>query len=1053
MKRHWFTFVILFGMLTVPLILAAEPFLPTNPGKFPYPASNYDEPYRPQFHYTAQGGYLNDINGVWYINGIYHVSYQAYPYSLDMGPRGWGHATSLDMLHWSQQPVMLDPEVNAPGDCWSGSAIVDTNNTSGFKTGENPPLVAIYTATSKGTCLAYSNDLGNTWVAYSGNPVLIGGSSYNPNYRDPHVFWYAPTSKWVCVFMENGYAFYTSPDLKIWTKESTFNWGWECPDMFELAVDGGATKKWVLVAGDAQYRIGTFNGKTFVADTGGPYYMVNNSGIGAGFYAAQSFFRNNFPSDRVIQMGWMSGLGSGSTSPWTHNSSFPCEVKLKTFPEGVRAARLPISEISSLYGTTQTWGNQTLKSGQNLFAGNLSKCFDVEVVFDVTGTTASTISFQFANRVATYDLKNKTLFGYTLKPINNQVKIRFLVDWGELEAFGNDGQYSYAENFKFSPANSSISMTANGNISLVSARFSTVNRTWQGTACNKYTDDADSETLYHGTWGIGKGESGYYNGTCHYSKVVNDYVQYAFNGTQIAWYGLKNNDLGMAAVYIDSVLMADDIDCYSTSRMSQLLFSKTGLSNGNHILKLVVKGTKNTASSGTSIVHDYFGFIGAPLLPTAVDDTVESTVYNGTWSTITNDTAFYSYTGHQCNSANGYIQYSFKGPQVYWYGLTNVDLGMAAVYIDGELASDTIDCYSTTRAVKLLFSKTYLSNGNHTIRVVVKGTRNAASSGTAIVHDYFDFPEVPPTIIDDASASTTYNGAWTSAGDLIYWNGTCHYSSTVNGYFQITFTGTDISWYGLKNNDLGKAAVYIDGTLAVDNIDCYSTTREVIKLFSKTGLSAGTHTIKVVVKGIKNASSSGTALVHDYFMVPYTTTIATIGNLTFGSVVKDSIASKIITIKNTGNTLLVVNNIVLPDGFSADWTNGEIAEQKEQKVNITFSPKEIKDYDGILKIKSNADSGVDSMTINGSGATIVAINVTKETDVKCYPNPVQNSLTITTEGLSSLEISDITGKILIKKKMANTMETIDMSDYSSGIFILKVTTAKGGFLVQKIIKN
>lgn len=600
MQRLFFITIICF--VFSPQLRAQTQFLPTN----------YDEPYRGQYHFSQQSGWMNDINGIWFYKGIYNLTYQAYVNGLDGGPKSWGRATSSDMLHWTQQANALDPEVNVPGDCWSGSIVVDTNNTSGFQSGSNPPMVVIYTATKMGTCIAYSNDLGVTWVAYSANPVNIGGTSYNPNFRDPHVFWHEPSSKWVCAFYENGTTFYSSTDLKTWEKESNFNWGYECPDFFELKVDGGDTKKWVLLDASGQYFIGSFNGKTFLPDAGGPYPMVHNAGIGGGFYASQTFYKNTFPDDRVVQMGWMSGMGPGSTSPWTHNSTIPCEIKLQTYAEGVRIARNPISEITSLYDTTQYWENQTITSGINLFAGKLAKCYDLEVVVDVSGTTASSISFQLANRLVTYDLQNNSLLGHPLNPINNQVKIRFLVDWGELEAFGNDGQYSYAENFKFSPSNSSISMTANGNVALVSARYSRVERTWPGTACNAYADDANAGNTYKGNWLTLTGESGYYETTCHVATSANAYVEYAFSGTHVSWFGLKNNDLGMATVYIDGTLVADDIDCYSNIRITQQLFSESDLASGSHTIKVVAKGTKNPASGGIALVHDYFGLVGAP---------------------------------------------------------------------------------------------------------------------------------------------------------------------------------------------------------------------------------------------------------------------------------------------------------------------------------------------------------------------------------------------------------------------------------------------------------
>ena len=962
MKKHLITFFILFGILFMPLIHAAEPYLPTN----------YDEPYRGQFHFSQQSGWMNDLNGMWYNNGSYNITVQAWPASLDGLAKSWGHAISTDMMHWTQLSNALDPGVNVPGDCYSGSAVVDKNNTSGFGSIANPPLVIIYTATTKGTCLAYSNDQGVTWVAYSGNPVNVAGP--NADTRDPHVFWHEPTGKWICVIMENGFTFYNSPDLKTWTKISNVNWGWECPDIFELAVDGGTTKKWVLLEADSKYYTGSFNGTTFIRDAGGPYSMVKNSGIGAGFYASQTFFRNNFSDERVIQMAWMSGFGVGATAPWTHNSTFPCEVKLKTFPEGIRAARTPIAEISSLYGTTQNWSNKSLSSGENLFAGKLSKCFDMEAVIDVSNTSATAVTFQFANRTVTYDLSNKTILGESLKPINNLVKLRFLVDWGEMEIFGNDGQYSYAENFKFTPSDNLISMTANGNVSLVSARYSPVNRTWPGTPNNAFIDDAEPVNVYTGTWQTLAGESGYYNTTCHVATSVGAFVESTFSGTQISWYGLTNNDLGMATVYIDGVLAADDIDCYNTIRISHLLYTKTGLSNGNHTIKIVAKGTKNPLSKGIALVHDYFGCIAAPSLPTAVDDASVATSYNGTWVTDVNP-IYYNSTCHVSNTANSTFQAIFTGTQAYWYGLKNNDLGMAAVYIDGVLAKDSIDCYSTTKAINLLFSKTDLTNTSHSIKVVVKGVKNPSSTGTAIVHDYFDFPQVAPTMIDDASAVTTYSGAWVTDANGIYYNNTCHVSNTINSYFQATFTGTQVSWYGLKNNDLGMATVYIDGVLAQDDIDCYSSNpRAVFMLFNKTGLSNGTHTIKVVVKGTKNPSSNGVALVHDYFSITSfaTPTVTFTGDLSFAGVRKNSTAGKTFIISNTGSTLLSVSSLELPAGFTSDWTSGDIAALGHQDVKITFSPTQEIVYSGQLKVNTN--TGIYSIPVSGTGINAQTMN-------------------------------------------------------------------------------
>jgi fructan beta-fructosidase len=328
-----------FGAIAAGIICLMHSTIATaQTPEFPYPNTNYDEPYRAQFHFSPQGGWMNDVNGIWFYKGEYHMTFQHYPHGLAWAQMHWGHATSTDMMHWVQKPIALEPDVNVPGDCYSGSVVVDSANISGFKTGSEAVFVAIYTATKRGTCLAYSNDKGATWQAYSGNPVAIGTT--NESTRDPHVFWHAPTSKWVCAEWENATVFYTSPDLKNWTKASTYNFGFECPDIFELAVDGGATKKWVILDAGANYHIGSFNGTTFTPDAGGPWKMD----VGPDFYASQTFFRKNSPDNRVIQMAWMRGnLG---TSPWTHEASFPCEIKLSTFTEGVRVTRNPMPRFA-----------------------------------------------------------------------------------------------------------------------------------------------------------------------------------------------------------------------------------------------------------------------------------------------------------------------------------------------------------------------------------------------------------------------------------------------------------------------------------------------------------------------------------------------------------------------------------------------------------------------------------------------------------------------------------------------------------------------------------
>ncbi|WP_327714766.1 GH32 C-terminal domain-containing protein [Streptomyces sp. NBC_00490] len=251
----------------------------------------YSEKYRPQFHFTPEKNWMNDPNGLVYYKGEYHLFYQYNPGGNSWGDMSWGHAVSEDLVHWKDLPLALSHDDNEM--VFSGSAVIDRDNTTGFGAKKNPAMVAIYTSHNKATgtqaqSLAYSTDRGRTWTKYQGNPVIDIGSK---DFRDPKVQWYAPTKSWlmtVSMSAEHKVRFYSSKNLKDWTLQSEFGPAgatggvWECPDLFPLAVDGDKKKiKWVLVvninpggiAGGsaAQYFVGDFDGKKFTADDKGTY--------------------------------------------------------------------------------------------------------------------------------------------------------------------------------------------------------------------------------------------------------------------------------------------------------------------------------------------------------------------------------------------------------------------------------------------------------------------------------------------------------------------------------------------------------------------------------------------------------------------------------------------------------------------------------------------------------------------------------------------------------------------------------------------------------------
>ncbi|MER5214611.1 GH32 C-terminal domain-containing protein [Streptomyces sp. NPDC002838] len=251
----------------------------------------YTETYRPQFHFTPQKNWMNDPNGLVYYKGEYHLFYQYNPNGNSWGDMSWGHAVSRDLVHWEELPLALSHDDEEM--VFSGSAVVDWNNTTGFGTKKNPPMVAIYTSAYKNggkqaQSLAYSTDRGRTWTKYQGNPVIDIGSN---NFRDPKVQWYEPTKSWlmtVSLSAEHKVQFYSSKNLKDWKLQSEFGPAgatggvWECPDLFPLAVDGDKNNiKWVLVVNinpggiaggsGSQYFVGDFDGKKFTAEDKGTY--------------------------------------------------------------------------------------------------------------------------------------------------------------------------------------------------------------------------------------------------------------------------------------------------------------------------------------------------------------------------------------------------------------------------------------------------------------------------------------------------------------------------------------------------------------------------------------------------------------------------------------------------------------------------------------------------------------------------------------------------------------------------------------------------------------
>jgi fructan beta-fructosidase len=359
------------------LVAASFFFLASGVNRFVSAEALYDEPWRPQYHFTPPKNFMNDPNGLVFYQGEYHLFYQHNPQGPEWGHMSWGHAVSSDMLHWRHLPLAIpeDPAFMI----YSGSAVVDWRNSSGLCSGsansqESSCLAAIYTAAAKdqqSQNLAFSNDRGRTWKNFSSNPVA---DFHQPDFRDPKVFWYEPQKKWVMVAVfadEKQVKILDSRDLKTWKLQSTFgplgegplsqNKGqWECPDLFELSLDGDKSKtKWVLVVNrnpgapaggtGTQYFVGSFDGAKFVSET--PAGKELWADYGKDFYATNSFSDIPAKDGRRIWMGWISNWQYANVEPtklWRGAQSLLRSLQLKTFPEGIRLIQTPIQESAKL---------------------------------------------------------------------------------------------------------------------------------------------------------------------------------------------------------------------------------------------------------------------------------------------------------------------------------------------------------------------------------------------------------------------------------------------------------------------------------------------------------------------------------------------------------------------------------------------------------------------------------------------------------------------------------------------------------------------------------
>jgi fructan beta-fructosidase len=421
----------------------------------------YEEKHRPQFHFTSRRGWLNDPNGLVYFEGEYHLFYQHNPYGWNWGNMHWGHAVSKDLVHWKELGIALYPKQF--GDwAFSGSAVVDTQNTSGFQQGKDPPLVAAFTSTGRGECIVYSNDRGRTWKEYEGNPVVKHTG------RDPRLIWYDPGRHWVMAVYDElqgkrWIAFYTSPDLKKWEFQSRIEGFFECPDLLECRFHRAKGQpQWVLYAADGKYMLGDFDGKKFTPKTGKLQLWYGN------FYAAQTF--NGEEGNSAIQIGWGNGI-TFPNMPFNQQMTVPCYLGLESTEDGPRMSAYPASSINALRGKKHEWKNEIVKPGENLLKDVKGDLFDIDAEIELH--KADAVGFMLRGTAVTYDAKKMELScgqcRAPLKPENGRIQLRIFVDRGSVEVFANLGRVAMSVGVVPPDDNKSLAIFARGGEAKVKA--------------------------------------------------------------------------------------------------------------------------------------------------------------------------------------------------------------------------------------------------------------------------------------------------------------------------------------------------------------------------------------------------------------------------------------------------------------------------------------------------------------------------------------------------------------------------------------------------------
>nr|WP_239058208.1 GH32 C-terminal domain-containing protein [Bacteroides sp. 214] len=432
------------------------------------------EPFRPTYHFSPPYGWMNDPNGMVYKDGEYHLFYQYNPYGSMWGNMHWGHAVSKDLVSWEHLLVAIAPD--SLGTIFSGSAVVDKDNTAGFGAGA---IIAIYTSAGERQTqsMAYSLDNGRNFTKYDCNPIIIADI---PDFRDPKVFWHTETNRWILILAAGQeMQLYSSSNLKEWTYESNFGVGegahggvWECPDLIELPVEGSNQKKWVLICnlnpggpfgGSAtQYFVGSFNGKSFINESP---QITKWMDWGKDHYATVTW--SNAPDNRSIAIAWMSNWQYANNVPtqqFRSANSLPRDLTLYTFNGETYLRNVPSAELETLRGKAENKRSFIVDRLYNIDKLMDSNTGSYEIEINITNNNAEVIGFRLFNSLGEevdcyYNLLEKKFYmdrntsgtisfsedfpAITEAPVTSgkEMKLRLFVDKSSIEAFGDNGRF------------------------------------------------------------------------------------------------------------------------------------------------------------------------------------------------------------------------------------------------------------------------------------------------------------------------------------------------------------------------------------------------------------------------------------------------------------------------------------------------------------------------------------------------------------------------------------------------------------------------------------